>query len=313
MTFPLWPPIASAYAGEVDLLLVLLLILVTLLSAPVFVLLIVFAVRYRRGAKVDRSHRPDRNVALEVSWAAIPFALSLVFFVWAAKLYFAYGRPPDNALEISVLARQWMWKFQHPGGQREINELHVPAGHPVRLGMISQDVIHSLYFSALRIKHDVLPGRYTQLWFTADQPGTYHLLCAEFCGTSHSEMNGQIVALEPAAYQAWLERTPSDLSLARAGAQLFRSFGCSGCHTDSDVVRAPPLEGLFGSPVPLASGEVIIADEGYLRDSIVLPRKNVVAGYPPVMPTFEGRITEEQLVQLIAYVKSLATETEYRQ
>ena len=312
MTFPLWPPIASAHAGEVDLLLVLLLVLVTLLSAPVFVLLIVFAVRYRRGAKADRSDRPYGSIRLELFWAAIPFTLTLLFFVWAARLYFDYGRPPEDALEISVVARQWMWKFQHPGGQREINELHVPTGRPVRLGMISQDVIHSLFFPALRIKHDVLPGRYTQLWFSADQPGTYHLLCAEFCGTSHSEMRGRIVVLEPAAYQAWLERTPSDLSLAQAGARLFRSFGCSGCHVGSDVVRAPPLEGLFGSPVPLASGEVIVADEGYIRDSILLPRKHVAAGYRPVMPTFEGRISEDQLVQLVAYIKSLATEREYR-
>jgi cytochrome c oxidase subunit 2 len=312
MTFPLWPAIASAYAGEVDLLLVLLLILVILLSAPVFVLLVVFAIRYRRGADVNRTHRPDRNVALEVSWSVIPFALLMIFFVWAAKLYYAYGDPPEDALVISVLARQWMWKFEHPGGQREINELHVPAGRPVRLDMISQDVIHSLYFPALRIKHDVLPGRYTQLWFTADQPGTYHLLCAEFCGNAHSEMGGQIVVVEPAAYERWLERTPSDLSLAERGAQLFRSFGCSGCHEDSDVVRAPPLEGVFGSPVPLASGKVVLADEAYIRDSILLPKKDVAAGYEPVMPTFQGRISEDQLLQLIAYIKSLASEKEYR-
>jgi cytochrome c oxidase subunit II len=312
MTFPLWPPIASTYAGEIDLLLVLLLILVTLLSAPVFVLLVVFAVRYRRGAKVERRHRADRNVLLEVSWSVVPFALLMIFFVWAAKLYYAYGQPPGDALEISVVARQWMWKFQHPGGEREIDELHVPAGRPVRLGMISQDVIHSLYFPALRIKHDVLPGRYTQLWFTAEAPGTYHLLCAEFCGTSHSEMNGQIIVMEPAAYQDWLERTPGDPSLAQAGAKLYREFGCSGCHENSDVVGAPPLAGVFGSPVPLASGEVVVADEAYIRDSILLPKRQVTAGYRPVMPTFAGRISEDQLLQLVAYIKSLAGEPEDR-
>jgi cytochrome c oxidase subunit 2 len=173
-------------------------------------------------------------------------------------------------------------------------------------------VIHSLYFPALRIKQDVLPGRYTTLWFDADQPGTYKLLCAEFCGTSHSEMGGRIVVMEPAAYEQWLERTPSDLSLAAAGAQLFRSLGCSGCHMNSEAVHAPPLYGLFGRPVPLTSGRVIVADEGYIRDSILLPKKDVAAGYEPIMPSFKDRVSEDQLVQLIAYIKSLATQQEYR-
>jgi len=312
MTMPLWPPIASALAGQVDLLLAGLLALVSLLTIPVFVLLLVFAIRYRRGSSADRQHSASRKIKLEVSWAIIPFALSLIFFVWAAKLYFDEHNPPDGALEVDVLAKQWMWKFQHGGGEREINELHVPAHRPVELNMISEDVIHSLYFPALRIKQDVLPGRYTTLWFEADRPGTYHLFCAEYCGTSHSEMGGQIVIMEPAAYEAWLERTPSDLSLAAEGADLFRSLGCSGCHVTSPIVHAPPLDGVFGNPVPLASGKVIVADEAYLRDSILLPKKNVVAGYEPIMPSFEGRISEEQLVQLIAYVKSLATKQENR-
>jgi cytochrome c oxidase subunit 2 len=311
MTFPFWPPSASAYAGEVDLLLLLLLVLVSLLSLPVFVVLFYFAIRYRRGgAPADRREPADRNVALEISWTVIPFVLTLVFFGWAAKLYFDFYHPPAGALEIDVVAEQWMWKFQHPGGQREINELHVPAGRPVKLTMISQDVIHSLFFPALRIKHDVLPGRYTQIWFNAEQPGAYHLLCAEFCGTSHSRMTGEIVVMDPAAYGRWLDLSPSDLSLAERGAQLYRSFGCSGCHEDSDVVRAPPLEGVFNSAVPLASGEVITADDSYLRDSILLPRKHVVAGYEPIMPSFQNRIPEDQLIQLIAYLKSLAIDEE---
>ena len=221
--------------------------------------------------------------------------------------------PPAGALEIDVLAKQWMWQFEHPGGQREINELHVPAHQPVKLSMISLDVIHSLYFPALRIKQDVLPGRYTTLWFDADRPGTYHLFCAELCGTGHSEMGGQLVIMTPAAYEAWLERTPSDLSLAAKGADLFRSLGCSGCHVNSKAVHAPPLEGVFGSPVPLASGEVVLADEAYLRDSILLPKKAVVAGYEPIMPSFQNRLSEDQLLQLIAYLKSLATRQEAHQ
>ena len=310
MTLPLWPPTASAFAGQVDLLLAGLLTLVSLLTLPVFVLLLVFAIRYREGSPANRQHRAERNVKLEVSWALIPFALSLVFFVWAAKLYFDEHNAPPGALEIDVLAKQWMWQFEHPGGQREINELHVPAHQPVRLSMISLDVIHSLYFPALRIKQDVLPGRYTTLWFDADRPGTYHLFCAELCGTGHSEMGGQLVIMTPAAYEAWLERTPSDLSLAASGEKLFRSLGCSGCHVNSKAVHAPPLEGVFGSPVPLASGAVVLADEAYLRDSILLPKKAVVAGYEPIMPSFQNRLSEDQLLQLIAYLKSLATKPE---
>ncbi len=306
MTLPLWPPIASALAGRVDLLLAGLLILVSLLTLPVFVLLLVFAIRFRQGSAANRQHRPERNVKLEVAWAIIPFSLSLFFFVWAAKLYYDERTPPAGALEVDVLAKQWMWQFQHPGGQREIDELHVPAHQPVKLSMISEDVIHSLYLPALRLKQDVLPGRYTTLWFNADKPGTYHLFCAELCGTAHSRMGGQIVIMTPAAYAAWLERTPSDLSLAAEGESLFSSLGCSGCHVGSPVVHAPPLAGLFGSPVPLASGEVVLADEAYLRDSILLPKKAVVAGYEPIMPSFKDRVSEAQLLQLIAYLKSLA-------
>jgi cytochrome c oxidase subunit II len=305
MTLPLWPPAASGYASELDLMFVLLALPVTALSAPVFVLLVVFAARYRQGNPANRVHPPNRNVKLEISWALIPFALTLVFFVWAAKLYFDDLRPPAGALEIDVVARQWMWKFQHPGGQREINQLHVPAGEPVKLTMISEDVIHSLYLPALRLKHDVLPGRYEQLWFTADQPGTYHLLCAEFCGTSHSQMGGSFIVMPPADYAAWLDNMPDSRSLASAGKALFSDFGCSGCHGASSKVQAPSLAGVFGSPVPLASGEIKIADESYLRDSILLPRKDVAAGYQPIMPSFKDRISEGQLLQLIAYIESL--------
>jgi cytochrome c oxidase subunit 2 len=312
MTMPFWPPVASVFAGKVDLLLAGLLVTVSLLSIPVFVLLLAFAIRYREGSAANRRQRARGNLTLEVSWMIVPFGLSLVFFVWAAKLYYDQRNAPAGALEIDVLAKQWMWQFQHQGGQREINELHVPAGRPVKLSMISEDVIHSLYFPALRIKQDVLPGRYTTLWFNADKPGTYHLFCAELCGTGHSKMGGQIVVMAPAAYGAWLERKPSDRSLAASGAALFSSLGCSGCHVQSPVVRAPPLEGVFGSPVPLASGEVVVADEAYLRDSILLPNKAVVAGYQPIMPSFQNRVSEAQLLQLIAYLKSLGAGRESR-
>jgi cytochrome c oxidase subunit 2 len=309
---PFWPAALSAHASEVDLILLGLVVLSTLFTLPVFVLLVWFAAKYRRGSAADRSGRPRRSWTLEFSWALIPLALVLIFYVWAAKAYFELERPPGDTLQIAVVGQQWMWKFQHPGGQREINELHVPAGRRIQLNMISQDVIHSLYFPALRIKQDVLPGRTTSQWFQADQPGVYHLLCTEFCGTAHSEMRGRIVVLAPAAYADWLARQDVDLTLAERGAGLFRSYGCSGCHENSDVVRAPSLYGVYGNPVPLRSGEIVIADEQYIRDSILMPMKHVVAGYRPVMPSFSSRIPEQDLIQLVAYIKSLATSEDYR-
>jgi cytochrome c oxidase subunit 2 len=311
-TTSFWPTALSAHAHEVDLLLIGLVGLCVLLTLPVFVALGWFAIRYRRGSAASRTPRRRRNWKLEFAWALIPFGLVLVFYVWAGEAYFELRRPPGDALEIAVVARQWMWKFQHPGGQREINELHVPVGQPVRLSMSSQDVIHSLYFPALRIKQDVLPGRTTVQWFQAERAGVYHLLCAEYCGTAHSEMRGEIVVMEPAAYEAWLARQGADLTLAERGATLFRSYGCSGCHEHSEVVRAPSLHGIYGRPVPLASGEIVTADDQYIRDSILLPMQHVVAGYRPVMPSFAGRIPEEDLVQLIAFIKSLARAEDHR-
>ena len=304
--FHLWPPAISAYAGEVDVVLAGFLALVTLLVLPVFFLLVYFAIKYRRGSPADRTHRVDRSPGLEISWALVPLRLSLIFFVWAALLYCRERTPPDGSLEIDVLARQWMWKAQHPGGQWEIDTLHVPTGQAVRLNMTSLDVIHSLYLPALRLKQDVLPGRTTTLWFRADRAGEYHLLCAEFCGTGHSVMRSRIVVQEPAAYSAWLEEADTDLTLAEQGKVLFRRYGCSGCHENSDVVRAPSLAGVYGGPVPLASGRVIVADDAYVRDSILLPERDVVAGYAPIMPSFADRLGEGDLVRLVAYVKSLA-------
>jgi cytochrome c oxidase subunit II len=312
-TFHLWPPSISEYAAEVDVVLLAFSALVTLLAAPVFFLLVYFAVKYRRGSPADRSGAASRSPEIELSWGLVPLALSLIFFVWAALLYYQQQNPPAGALEVSVLARQWMWKAQHPGGQWEINTLHVPTGQPVRLNMTSLDVIHSLFLPALRIKQDVLPGRTTTLWFRAEQTGEYHLMCTEYCGTGHSVMRGRVVVLEPDAYAAWLERADTDLTLAEQGGVLFRRYGCSGCHEHGDVVRAPSLAGVYGGPVPLASGEVIVADEAYVRDSILLPKRDVVAGFAPIMPSFADRLGEGDLVRLVAYVKSLAIEPDDRE
>jgi cytochrome c oxidase subunit 2 len=247
----------------------------------------------------------NRNLWLETSWAVVPFVLILVFYVWATWLYFDLQRTPADALEINVVAKQWMWKFEHPGGQREINELHVPLGQTIKLTLASQDVIHSLFIPALRLKQDVVPGRYTQMWFTADRPGVYRLTCAEFCGTDHSVMGGRFVVMDERDYARWLEESDVDLTLAEAGAALFRSHGCSGCHGASATVHAPSLEGLYGSPVPLEGGEIVTADEQYIRDSILLPQSQIAAGYPRIMPTFRNVLSEDEVLKLVAYIKAL--------
>lgn len=302
------PAEASAYSGQVDRLTILMIVLSASLSAPVFILMAYFAVKYRRGKPADRKHPANRNIMLEVSWTIIPFVALLGFYVWATDLFARLYHPPADALQVDVVAKQWMWKFQHPEGQGEINELHVPVGEPVKLVMASQDVIHSLYIPALRIKQDVVPGRYTALWFTASRPGIYRIACAEFCGADHSEMGGRFVVMEQADYARWLGRSSTDVTLAAAGAALFRARGCSGCHDPGATVHAPRLEGIYGKPVPLQSGETVIADDRYIRDSILLPQSQIAAGYPPIMPTFQNVLSEEDVLKIIAYIKSLQPE-----
>jgi len=244
---------------------------------------------------------------LEVTWTLIPLLLMMGLFAWGANLYFNIERAPSNALEINVVGKQWMWKIQHPEGNREINELHVPVGRVVKLTLASQDVIHSFFLPNFRIKQDVVPGRYTTEWFKATRTGAYHLFCSEFCGTQHSGMIGRIIVMTPAAYEEWLSRGQPGDTLAQSGERLFRELGCSGCHTGISVVRSPPLEGLFGKPVPLQSGEVVTADEGYIRDSILFPAKQITVGYTNAMPSFQGRVSEEELLELAAYIKSLGS------
>ncbi|HLG48660.1 MAG TPA: cytochrome c oxidase subunit II [Reyranella sp.] len=305
---PFWPHQASAYSGELDRLAIAFTVLVVLLSAPVFFLMVVFAVKYRRGRAANRRHPVNQRVGLEISWAVIPFAAIVVFYVWATRLYFEQHHPPSNALEIQVVAKQWMWKFQHPGGQREINELHVPIGRPILLTLASQDVIHDLYVPALRLKQDVVPGRYTSLWFNADTVGSYRLECSQFCGADHAVMGGYVHLMSPSDYARWLEQAGIDMSLASQGAALFRTRGCSGCHGAAAAVKAPKLEGLFGHEVPLSDGTVVTADEQYIRDSILMPHAQIAAGYPDIMPTFQNVLGEDDVLKLVAYIKSLAAE-----
>ena len=285
-------------------------VLVALLSAPVFILMATYLIRFRVGRRVGRSQQEAGNVLLETSWALIPFVMVLGFYGWSTVLFLKQESPPDDALTINVVAKQWMWKFQHADGAREINELHVPLGRPVRLTMTSEDVIHSLYLPALRIKRDVLPGRYSQLWFTADRPGTYALRCAEYCGTDHSVMGGRFIVMPQAQFAVWLAQAGADRSLAQRGRNLYVRLGCAGCHGGraqggEAPVRAPALAGLYGSPVPLSDGSIVTADNQYIHDSIMLPNKQVAAGYKPVMPPFGTALDEEQVAQLEAYIRSL--------
>jgi len=307
MSFSSFITQASDYAAGVDRLFNLLVVLSSVILLLVLVLVVVFATRYRRGSAARRGPLPTWiQHELEIGWTAATLFLFVFLFWWAASSQLAALAPPANALEIHVVAKQWMWRAQQPNGVRELNELHVPTGQPVRLVMTSQDVIHSLFLPALRIKQDVLPGRDTYLWFTATKPGVFPLLCAEFCGTEHSRMTGRIVIMPPEDYARWSAAPPQGDDLARAGERLFRSLGCSGCHTPGSAVHAPALDGVYGRQVQLEGGRRVTADEAYIRDSILLPGKDVVAGYAPVMPSFRGVVGEDELTALVAYVKSLS-------
>ena len=301
----LWPPAASAIARDTDHLILAWTVLAFLLIAPVFVGITWFAIYYREGRAAHRQYRENRNHLLELGWIVIPFTLTLIFFVWGARIFDEDFHPPANAMEINAIGRQWMWKFQHPGGQSEINDLHVPVGQPILINQISQDVIHSLYIPAMRVQMETLPDRYTQLWFKATRTGVFRIFCSEYCGTDHSNMDGLLYVMTPADYQAWLNRAGSSQTLAAEGKSLFQSYGCSGCHSPGAVVRAPSLVGLYGRPVPLQAGGTIVADDTYIRDKILNADENKIAGFKQVMPIFKGKIPEDELVALIAYVKSL--------
>jgi cytochrome c oxidase subunit II len=307
---PIFPEQASTVAGRVDTLYAFLIALSVFFAGLIFLLLLVFAVKYRRRSEAEQPRPILDNLRLELAWTIIPLVLTMAIFAWGARLYFTTALPPDDAMEIYVVGLQWMWMLQHPEGQREINELHVPMGRPVKLIITSQDVIHSFYVPAFRIKMDAVPGLYTTTWFEATKTGSFHLFCAEYCGTLHPGMGGRIVVMKPTEFEQWLSGGTSAEPLAAAGERLFQQLGCSGCHVINAPVQAPSLEGLYGKPVPLQNGETVIADESYIRASILAPQKEVVAGYAPIMPSYQGQVSEEGLLQLIAYIKSLGGETQ---
>jgi cytochrome c oxidase subunit 2 len=305
----LFPEQASTVAAPVDHVLYFLLAISVFFGLLIAGLIVVFMVRYRRRSPEEVGAAVPPSLALELAWTAIPLGIVMIIFFWGASLYATIAHPPADALPIDVVGKQWMWKLQHMEGRREINELHIPVGRPVKLTMTSEDVIHSFFVPAFRTKQDVVPGRYTMTWFQATKVGSYHLFCAEYCGTIHSGMVGQIVAMEPTDYARWLSGStpggPGDLPPAAAGEVLFNENGCPSCHRGDASGRGPSLAGLFGRLVRLSNGATVVADEEYIRESILDPGAKVVAGYEPIMPTYQGLLSEEAVMQLIAYIKSL--------
>lgn len=272
---------------------------IALIGGAIFYL----AVRYHHSRRVDRSNPVFQSIPLEVFWTGVPLALTLSMFAWGSKLFIEMREPPPDALEIDVVGKQWMWEVQHAEGRRELNEVHVPAGRPVKLLMTSADVIHSFFIPAFRVKQDVLPGRYTTEWFTATKPGRYHLFCAQYCGAAHSAMAGWVTVLAPSEYQRWLSEPGAEPTLTESGERLFRRAGCASCHRAGGT--GPALEGVFGRRETLEDGGTALADETYLRESILRPDAKVLKGWPARMPAYEGRLDEAQLQQLVAYLKSL--------
>lgn len=308
MPFHLFPENASSTGLQVDWIFWALTALSAFIMVLVFVPLIFFGIKYRKGSKANRNLPDTATWKFEITWTIIPLVIGIGIFAWAAEAYFHAETPPANALEVAVVGKQWMWKLQHEEGNREINELHVPVGRAIKLTMTSQDVIHDFFVPAFRAKQDVVPGRYTTEWFVPTKVGRYRIFCAQYCGTSHATMTGWVDVMEPADYEKWLATTGQGETMAAQGSRLFIKNGCTGCHGPSSKIAAPKLEGLYGHPVPLADGHVVIADDQYIRDSILLPGSQITAGYQNVMPTFQGHITEEELMELIAYIKSLANQ-----
>jgi cytochrome c oxidase subunit 2 len=305
---PIRPPAASTIAEGVDRLHFFLTGITLFFTAIIFVTIFYFMIRYRRRSEDERPAETEDSMSLELTWTLIPTILVAFVVVWSASLYFQNSRPPSASMEIFVIGKQWMWHLQHPEGPREINELHVPVGVPVKLTMTSEDVIHDFYIPAFRVKKDVLPGRYTSLWFQATETGTYHLFCAQYCGADHSEMIGWVYVMTPTDYASWLSGGSRNESMAQTGERLFNQLGCVTCHLTDGTGRGPSLAGIFGKPEKLRSGETRTVDEALIRQAIVNPNSLLLPNYAPVMPTFQGQINEEQVLQLIAYVKSLGTQ-----
>ena len=300
----LFPAEASTIAPYTDALYFFLVSISLIGLIFVTVLILYFSLRYRRD-KNPVATQIEGSTILEATWTIIPLALFLVVFVWGGLLYFRIYDPPPNAMNIYIVGKQWMWKAEHPGGQHEINALHVPIGQPVQLTMISQDVFHSFSIPDFRVKREVIPGRYSTVWFTATDPGTYHIFCTQYCGTLHSGMIGEVTAMTPADYKKWLDQSNSGMSLAQNGERLFASMGCNACHSGNAAARGPNLAGVYGSKLTLTDGSQVLVNDAYLRDAILNPSQHITAGFAPIMPTYQGQISEDGLIDLVEYIKQL--------
>src|SRR5579864_392811 len=304
---PIFPEAASSMAASVDYLYWYMSAVTVIMTTVIFLTVFIFAIKYRRRSPNEIPPAIHGSLRLEIAWSVIPFLVMLTFFWLGAEIFFANATPPADAMDVYAVGKQWMWKIQYPEGQREINELHVPVGKPVKITLASEDVIHSFFIPAFRVKHDVVPGRYDTMWFTPTKPGRYHLFCAEYCGTEHSGMVGWVTVMEPADYENWLSGGGAEGSMAQQGEKLFQQLGCSTCHLLDQQGRCPILRGVYGSNVLLDDGRTIVADDAYIRESILNPNAKIVSGFhKDVMPTFQGQVTEENLLQLIEYIKSLA-------
>jgi len=302
----LLPEQATEFARQVDALYVFIFAVSAVFTALFVGLLIYFTIKYRRKSDDERPEPPHEHYTLELLGGGFLLVLLMIMFFWGAKLYFKGQRPPPDAMEVLVTGKQWMWKLQHPSGKKEINTLHVPVGKAVKLSMTSEDVIHSFYIPAFRVKNDVLPGRYTQVWFKPEKEGTFHLFCTEYCGTEHSQMIGSVTVVSQEKYDRWTHNLgDTNETPLQAGTRLFTELGCIACHAGAPGALGPSLNGVFGHEVSLSDGTTVIADENYLRESILNSQAKLVAGYQPIMPTFQGVVNEEQLGHLIVYIKSL--------
>jgi cytochrome c oxidase subunit 2 len=302
---PLFPPNASSVSTEMDLLYAFIVAVSAFFTVAVVAAMVYFTIKYRRRHPDEVGADIHGSLILELTWTFIPFVLAMIMFAWGASLFYRLSRPPQGAMEITVVGKQWMWKVQHPEGIREINELHVPLHQTVRLTIGSEDVIHDFAIPAFRVRMDAVPGKLTTMWFEATQAGAYHIYCDQYCGTRHSAMIGVVYAMEPQDYAAWLAGGRSTSTPVDQGAQLFTQFQCGTCHKPDNTGRGPSLVGIVGKTVSLTDGRKIVVDDNYLRESIVSSQAKVVQGYQPIMPAFQGLVTEEQLLQLMAYIKSL--------
>src|SRR5580698_1135706 len=307
--FALFPPEASKIAPEMDAL-YFFMVLVSLIGLTIVILLVTsFSILYSKK-RHPVAVQIEGSTMLEATWTIIPLGLFLIMFVWGSLIYFRVYTPPTNSMNIYIVGKQWMWKAEHPGGQHEINSLHVPTGRAVQLTIISQDVFHSFSIPAFRVKREAIPGRYTTVWFEATEPGTYHLFCTQYCGTNHSQMIGQVVVMTPDDFRQWLQGSTSGNSMAQDGERLFASLSCNACHNPRPDSRGPNLVGVYGSHLTLSTGQTITVDDGYLRNAILNPTQNITQGYAPIMPTYQGQISEEGVFALVEYIKNL--QSDYR-